>query len=618
MNKIGKYEIRSELGRGAMGIVYLGYDPVIERPVAIKTMNAEAFEEEEQKQRFLREARSAGAMQHPNIVTIYEMGMEGDTPYIAMEYVEGQDLTQLIKKGEPKSLEDKLTIMAQLCDALYFAHKKEVIHRDIKPGNIRILIDGTVKIMDFGIAKKQDSDFTRTGLVVGTLSYMSPEQVQGKPLDPRSDQFSAGVVFYQMLTGKKPFGGDNLTNVVYQIISFNVNTLELPGTPTVMKKIVQKMMNPDPEKRFRTCGEVSTLLRQELQYLLGEGEAPTVLLDAEEHSVPPIPPLVNGMPTGQTPVVPPLPNDASTGQAPPMAAPEPVKKKNTLATVLGILLFVAILGVGGVLGYRKFIQPRQTAPLTDKSRSEKENPTNMLGEEMPSGEQQVAEAEAESGIQTENSNPATSISTQTNGKSQNDMKNIQTATVQTSPETQKQSGDANSIVQTMVKKTTKTPTPVQKKRETSPKQLVPIPNKMNDTEAAGPEKVFKKEGQGLQILALHKVFAEYQPRIEKFKERMGNMPLGQRKAMFSREINMGRLSLGNNNKIPAAFHFYKSVILQPRNKDGYAWLVATLVDVKAYEDARRVIKKAAEEGVSVSEMNTNMRFKIAYQKLQMH
>ena len=327
MNKIGKYEIRSELGRGAMGIVYLGYDPIIERPVAIKTMNAEAFEEEEQKQRFLREARSAGAMQHPNIVTIYEMGMEGDTPYIAMEYVEGQDLTELIKKGELESLEDKLAIMEQLCDALYFAHKKEVIHRDIKPGNIRILPDGTVKIMDFGIAKKQDSDFTRTGLVVGTLSYMSPEQVQGKPLDPRSDQFSAGVVFYQMLTGKKPFGGDNLTNVVYQIISFNVNKLEFPGIPTVMKKIVQKMMNPDPEKRFHTCGEVSNLLKQEIQYLQGEGDAPTVFLESES-------------PTETT--LPPIPVEG-TSVSTHMPVPVPIKKKNTLAIVLGVLFVFALL-----------------------------------------------------------------------------------------------------------------------------------------------------------------------------------------------------------------------------------------------------------------------------------
>lgn len=600
MNKIGKYEIRSELGRGAMGIVYLGYDPVIERPVAIKTMNAAAFEEEEQKQRFLREARSAGAMQHPNIVTIYEMGMEGDTPYIAMEYVEGQDLTALIKKGKPESLEEKLAIMAQLCDALYFAHQKEIIHRDIKPGNIRILPDGTVKIMDFGIAKKQDSDFTRTGLVVGTLSYMSPEQVQGKSLDPRSDQFSAGVVFYQMLTGKKPFGGENLTNVIYQIISFNVNTLELPGTPTVLKKIVQKMMNPDPEKRFRTCGEVATLLRQELQYLQGEGEAPTALLNAVEPVVP---------------TVPPIPGDASTGQARPMTPPEPVKKKNPLPILLSILLFVAILGVGGVLGYRKFIKPRQTAPLTDNPKPEKENPTNTLGEEMPSGEEPVAESE--SGIQTENSNPATSTSAQTNGKSQKDMKNIQPATVQASPETQKQNEDSNSTIRTMAK-TTRKPTPVQKQKKTIPKQLIPTPNKPNETETAGPEKVFKKEGQGIQILALHKIFAGHESRIEKFKKRVRNMPLGQRRSLFSREINMGRMSLGNNNKIPAALHFYRSVILQPKNKDGYAWLAATLIDLKAYQDARKVIQKAGKEGVSVSEMNANMRFRIAYQKLQMH
>ena len=167
MKKIGKYEVKGEIGRGAMGVVYLGYDPVIERQVAIKTMNAEAFEEEEQKERFLREARSAGALQHPNIVTIYEMGMEGDTPFIAMEYVEGADLSQFIREGKLKTLEQKINIVVQVCDALEFAHRKSIIHRDIKPANIRILPDGTVKIMDFGIAKKQDSDFTRTGLVVG-------------------------------------------------------------------------------------------------------------------------------------------------------------------------------------------------------------------------------------------------------------------------------------------------------------------------------------------------------------------------------------------------------------------------------------------------------------------
>ncbi len=601
MNKIGKYEIRSELGRGAMGIVYLGYDPVIERPVAIKTMNAEAFGEEEQKQRFLREARSAGAMQHPNIVTIYEMGMEGETPYIAMEYVEGQDLTELIKKGELESLEDKLTIMAQLCEALDFAHKKEVIHRDIKPGNIRILPDGTVKIMDFGIAKKQDSDFTRTGLVVGTLSYMSPEQVQGKSLDPRSDQFSAGVVFYQMLTGKKPFGGDNLTNVVYQIISFNVNTLELPGTPTVMKKIVQKMMNPDPEKRFRTCGEVSTLLKQEIQYLRGEGEPPTVLLETQASSdaaVPPIP--VNGT-TVSTPT--------------PTAIPVPVKKKNTLAVVLGVFLLIAILGVAGLLGYRKFIQPGQRSQVVENSTKGEENLTNIQTEKIPISKTQ--------GMENEDNRQTENQTVLPNAMQSNEE--LQKSTINKQPEstgiskTQGKTLESGSATVTARKEETTKPLPaVEMKKDKTAKTWKPISRKTSDSETAVPEKVFKKEGQGLRILALYKVFAGYESKIDKFKKRVRNMQFSQRKALFSREMNMGRKSLGSYNKIPAAVHFYRAVILQPRNKDGYAWLVATLVDLKAFEDAGKVIKKAGEKGVSVSEMNSNMRFKIAYQKLQMH
>ena len=593
MDKIGKYEIRSELGRGAMGIVYLGYDPVIERSVAIKTMNAEAFEEEEQKQRFLREARSAGAMQHPNIVTIYEMGMEGDTPYIAMEYVEGQDLTQLIKKGEPESLKEKLAIMAQLCDALDFAHSKEVIHRDIKPGNIRILPDRTVKIMDFGIAKKQDSDFTRTGLVVGTLSYMSPEQVQGKPLDPRSDQFSAGVVFYQMLTGKKPFGGDNLTNVIYQIISFNVNTLELPGTPTVLKKIVQKMMNPDPEKRFRSCGEVSALLRQEIQFLEGEGESPTVLLDTES-------------PT-ETAVVPPIPSAGNAVYGGSVSLPE-TKKSHTFAIVLSILIVVGILGVGGVLGYKKFSQFQQftkskenAALKADRPKSVHavENPEQKLTPEMKQSEEQAVAKP----VVNEPSSSTKAVE-DLNGK----KAVLPHHKVAVPAETVTQQ---KSIESTKRSKT-------EKKEVKAVQQRKPEQENVPAEKIDEPETVFKKEGQNRQVLALHKVFAAYEQRIEKFKNRVENMPMRQRKAMFSREMNMGRRALGDKNKIPAAVHFYRSVILQPTSRDGYAWLAATLIDLKAYEDARKVIKKAGEHGISVSQMSQNMRFRMAYQKLQMH
>ncbi|NOZ12827.1 MAG: serine/threonine protein kinase [Acidobacteria bacterium] len=591
MNKIGKYEIRSELGRGAMGIVYLGYDPVIERSVAIKTMNAEAFEEEEQKQRFLREARSAGAMQHPNIVTIYEMGMEGDTPYIAMEYVEGQDLTRLVKKGEPESLKEKLSIMAQLCDALHFAHLKEVIHRDIKPGNIRILPDGTVKIMDFGIAKKQDSDFTRTGLVVGTLSYMSPEQVQGKPLDPRSDQFSAGVVFYQMLTGKKPFGGDNLTNVIYQIISFNVNTLELPGTPTVLKKIVQKMMNPDPEKRFRTCGEVSGLLRQEIQFLEGDGEAPTVLIETD-----------TGAPDQTAVGIPPIPPST------PVSVPR--RKKNIPVILLVLLLFAAVLGVAGFWGYKRFIRPRKTIQHVNQYENKVVPPVDDSLSKISRHKENTVGTDTKNSQNTENENTLRQAGRGTETEQAENSKPVQTARTEP-PRTQK--------LEPVLKKT------VQAKRssivpKTQPEKKT-VPKSKPETHSGTyptAETVFKKEGQGRRVLALNGIFSAYGERIARFKKRVANMPFAQRRGMFNREMNMGRMALSQSNKIPAAVHFYRATILQPGNKDGYAWLVATLVDLKAYGEAKKVIRKAGEHGISPSTMNSNMRFRIAYQKLQMH
>ncbi len=604
MNKIGKYEIRSELGRGAMGIVYLGYDPVIERPVAIKTMNAEAFEEEEQKQRFLREARSAGAMQHPNIVTIYEMGMEGETPYIAMEFVEGSDLTDLIKAGGPSSLEEKLDIMAQLCDALDFAHRKGVIHRDIKPGNIRILPDGTVKIMDFGIAKKQDSDFTRTGLVVGTLSYMSPEQVQGKPLDSRSDQFSAGVVFYQMLTGKKPFSGDNLTNVIYQIISFNAEKLELPGTPTVLKKIVQKMMNPDQEKRFRSCGEVSALLKQELQYLKGEGDAPTVMLNVESETGPVLPPVPSAEPTPAAPL------------------PSPVSRKKgekTFILLIGILVLLGIVAGAGVLAYKRFIRPLTTRQVLRRNQNEvtpsapqPPESTPATAESLPNKPGNESKSEITTGKTQQISNEKT-VNQNDKSDAMNPRPKPKTALKQRG-ETLSENNSGQSLTKNNPSLTSdkeNKPVNAQKARPAKRKKASRVP-------ARSAETVFKKEGQGKRILELHKIFAPYESRLLIFKNRVDNMPFPLRRAMYSRELNMGRIALGNNDKIPAAVHFYRAVILQPANQDGYAWLVATLVDLKAYEDARTVIRKAGEHGVSISDLNRNMRFRIAYQKLQVH
>src|SRR5450631_3205226 len=229
MDRIGRYKIVRELGRGAMGVVYHAIDPNIGRPVAIKTIhfggNRKPEEIEHQRERLFREARSAGMLSHPGIVTIYDVEQQGDLAYIAMEYVDGPTLDQVL--AEPQAVEPGLmfSILAQTAIALDYAHQKGIVHRDIKPANIMIAgpasgTPGTVKITDFGIAKVTASEqFTMTGAIVGTPHYMSPEQVQGQPVDGRSDQFSLAVIGYEMLTGEKPYTGENLTTVVFKIVA---------------------------------------------------------------------------------------------------------------------------------------------------------------------------------------------------------------------------------------------------------------------------------------------------------------------------------------------------------------------------------------------------------------
>ncbi len=301
-----------------------------------------------------------------------------------------------------------------------------------------------------------------------------------------------------------------------------------------------------------------------------------------------------------------------------IAIPVPVKKKNTLVIVLAAFFIIASLVVAGSFAYQKFVKPMYINQMVKVSGQGETTSTDIQTGKIPLGG--VQGTENKDNIQTESPNQATSSDPMaSNEKSQQGPTNIQSKTGLVSPETQSQA--RNSIRPTEAiseKKTPENPKVIEQGKKTTKKQWKPDPKRTTVTKTQGPEKVFKKEGQGLQILALHKVFSGYETRIEKFKKRVQSMQFGERRAQFSREINLGRLSLGNSTKIPAAVHFYRAVILQPRNKDGYAWLTATLVDLKAYEDARKVIKKAGEQGVSVSEMNKNMRFKIAYQKLQMH
>ena len=201
-----------------MGAVYRGRDTVLEREVAIKVMSADFAADETSRPRFYREARAAAKLQHRNIVTIFEFGEEDDTPFIVMEFLRGQDLSKRMRAEPPLTLEQKIDIIAELCTGLHFAHEQGVIHRDVKPANIWLVPDGSVKLLDFGIAKFSSSTMTRQGSVFGSISYMSPEQVNGSDVDGRADVFSAGVVLFELLTGKKPFAGDSPTAVLARIM----------------------------------------------------------------------------------------------------------------------------------------------------------------------------------------------------------------------------------------------------------------------------------------------------------------------------------------------------------------------------------------------------------------
>jgi CHASE2 domain-containing sensor protein/predicted Ser/Thr protein kinase len=264
---LGRYEVEKELGKGAMGVVYLGKDPKINRVVAIKTMalsqEFDANELTEVKERFFREAETAGRLDQPNIVRIYDVGEEHDLAYIAMEFLAGHDLARYTKPDTLLPLPTVMGIIFKAAMALDYAHKHNVVHRDIKPANIMYEPDSKqVKLTDFGIARITDSSKTKTGMVLGTPSYMSPEQLSGKKVDGRSDLFSLGVMFYQMITGKLPFQGDSMATLMYKIANeahIEVTSLrpELAKQRPCVSAIIDRALEKDPTKRYQTGAEMA-------------------------------------------------------------------------------------------------------------------------------------------------------------------------------------------------------------------------------------------------------------------------------------------------------------------------------------------------------------------------
>lgn len=266
--KLGRYEVQKELGKGAMGVVYLGRDPKIGRVVAIKTMQlSQEFDEveiAEVKSRFFREAETAGKLTHPHIVTIYDAGEEHGLAYIAMELLRGHDLNRHVKPDTLLPVTTVIELVAQAADALDYAHSQGVVHRDIKPANLVYeRARRSIKITDFGIARITDSTRTRTGLVLGTPSYMSPEQLKGKRIDGRSDIFSLGVTLYQMLTGQLPFRGDSMASLVKRIATESPVPANMMRTdlPLEIDSVLDLAMHKDPEQRYQQAGEFARALR---------------------------------------------------------------------------------------------------------------------------------------------------------------------------------------------------------------------------------------------------------------------------------------------------------------------------------------------------------------------
>jgi len=271
MEKIGKYKIIEEIGRGAMGVVYKALDPDINREVAIKTirfdMLSDGSEKEDMMRRFVREAQAVGKLEHSNIITIYNVGREGDSTYIVMQYIEGKSLQEIISSSKKYSSAEIVKLVICLCSALGYAHKRGVVHRDIKPANILIDNDGNPFLVDFGVALVEMSTMTFSGTIAGTPSYMAPEQVMGKKVGSQADIFSLGVILYELLTGKRPFQGEHLTTVVYKIINEQPSPLSKVNTdiPEMFEGVVTKALAKNPAKRYQNCQDMAVDLQEETQ-----------------------------------------------------------------------------------------------------------------------------------------------------------------------------------------------------------------------------------------------------------------------------------------------------------------------------------------------------------------
>lgn len=354
---LGKFQIKELLGQGAMGEVYLGMDPSIGRKVAIKTILPSVAQGEDAKARFEREAKAAGILNHPNLVTIYEFGEDQGVLYIAMEYVQGYDLEELLQK-QSLTRTECLEILAQVCDGLAHAHRAGIVHRDIKPSNIRVMREGShlqTKVMDFGVARISGADLTATGIVMGTVSYMAPEYIRtGKP-DSRSDLFAVGVMLYEALSGRKPFSGDTTPTILYKIVNEAVEPIEaenLQGISASARMVLDRALCKDPDQRFQTADALAQALRAAKDPTWsGQLENSTARIQT------------SALPTGLASPEPARPTKQEPLATPERATPAPASKGAWLiAASIGFVLLA-----GGGYGAYTWMQQRQAKTLSPAS-----------------------------------------------------------------------------------------------------------------------------------------------------------------------------------------------------------------------------------------------------------
>ena len=433
--KIGKYEVTGKIGSGGFGAVYSGRDPYIKRTVAIKTCQ---LNDEEIKSRFFREAELAGNLHHRHITTIYDFGVEDGIPYIVQEFLSGEDLDKKVKRAEPLPILRKVEILVAIADGLAYAHAAGIIHRDIKPANVRILEDGSVKIMDFGIAKslQTESNLTQTGITLGTSAYLAPEQIRGEPVDRRTDIFSLGILAYELLTFRKPFRGEHLSTVLYKILNETPEPIETlsPDAPPALVAAVNRAMEKQRENRYASMEALKQDLLNIQRELAGSsGQYPTAVLPVDEMDATLMTPSGGIVPSSITPPSGSLARVPASDATPSSAS---LKRKAGLelvnfrnpedepgeATVAGrsaeitvgppastpsrtpIFLAIAAVAVAGIVAYLYLARGRGGAPAAPPATAEK--PANAAAAPIEFPEPQLGKEPGKEGSASKPAPPA--------------------------------------------------------------------------------------------------------------------------------------------------------------------------------------------------------------------